>query len=302
MNTSMKFAAPLIRRWPAILMAAAGLMFAPAALQAQEDAQLDQVMEEISANADKLESWRADFQQEVSVAGMAIKSTGEMETKGTMSRGNITMDMMGQKVEMKTVTDQDNVAWIETNMAGQPMVMRMDMNSPAVQEMTGGQVPGGVGGGMANNPQQMLEMLRKMGEVSYQGKEELYGKQMHVLESKLNEKFLEEIDASGQMSQMGMRLDKMRLWVDPEFGFTRKVSFQDPQGTPVMQVEFTNFEPNVEVSDDAFTYTPPEGVPIVDMTQQLEEVEEEAPAVEPDAPADPDIEPHAGQDPEEGEE
>jgi thiol-disulfide isomerase/thioredoxin len=72
-----------------------------------------------------------------------------------------------------------------------------------------------------------------------------------------------------QAAQMGMDFDKVRcLW--GKDGLIRKQEMLARDGTPSMMMEMTNYTFGVELDDALFSFTPPEGVPVQDMTLQYE--------------------------------
>jgi len=60
----------------------------------------------------------------------------------------------------------------------------------------------------------------------------------------------------------------LREYVDKETGILVKLEREDTLAKSTYEVELTNLKVNVDFPDGHFTYTPPEGVEVVDLTRQ----------------------------------
>ena len=58
---------------------------------------------------------------------------------------------------------------------------------------------------------------------------------------------------------------KVRLDIGEKDGMLREMVMLDEKGEPVLTQQFTDVEVNVSPSDDQFSFTPPQGVPVTEM-------------------------------------
>lgn len=63
-------------------------------------------------------------------------------------------------------------------------------------------------------------------------------------------------------------IEKIRIDVGEKDGLTREMVLLDAQGNAVLTQRFSNIELNAPMEDKDFTFTPPEGVAVVDMPAQ----------------------------------
>ena len=61
---------------------------------------------------------------------------------------------------------------------------------------------------------------------------------------------------------------KMELWIGADDGLVRKIVMFDGQGAEMISQSYKNVELNPKVLDKEFEFTPPEGVQVMDMTEQ----------------------------------
>ena len=63
---------------------------------------------------------------------------------------------------------------------------------------------------------------------------------------------------------------KLKIWVDTDTGLERKTVFYDSEGKEVLNRSYENISVNIPMSDNEFAFSPPEGVEIVEMTEEVE--------------------------------
>lgn len=239
---------------------------------AQEGPQtLEEAVSLLQENSAQLNTWQADFQQQMNFGGRNVTTFGTVKTQGNLSNTWMRMDMLGAPMDVKTITDATGTVWVELDMMGTPMVMTMDtaQGGPAAG---GGAVPGmGAllgGAGISSDPEQLLELLQSQ-NFEFRGTEEIDGEETYVFAGQLGEEFLNQFDLGQQMQTLGVDFDRMILWVGTDYGFTRKVQFLSAAGLPVMTMTYKNFTANPTFEPGTFQYSPPADAQVTDMRQAL---------------------------------
>lgn len=263
------------------------LISKPAAAQ-DDSTSVQMIIESLRTKVEDVSSWEADYVQNMNMMGMNIRTSGHMISKGRMSHMSMEMAMnssdpqmqsqlgaMGSGMKMEVVVDANGVAWTQMDMMGTPMVMKMDVGAMGGQAGGAGQIPGGMsglgGGGMAQNPVEMLEALREISsELRLNGTEIIGGVEVYEIESVLDPVQMQNFDATGAFSQMAAGESRMTFWIGTEDGFMRKMAIDGGASGMAMEMEFSELVLNPEVSDETFAYTPPPGVQVMDMSGMMD--------------------------------
>lgn len=259
------------------------ILLMPVFCAAAEPNTLDEVSADMAAKAKKLDTYSADFESSMNMGSMLMNFGGTMQGKGKQMRMTTNIDMMQQKIAMLMILDKDSMMWMDMDMMGMKQVMKMDMTKmAALQEEMMGMMPGGLGGlggmggGMQGDPREMLEMMKKTMDITYIGKEKLGDEDVYVFNATMKPELLEEmnksIDQSGA-ADMGMDFANMMGASKMKFGvadgFPRSMEMMDKAGTPWMTQTYKNLKFNEPMDDALFTYTPAEGVMVMDMTEMM---------------------------------
>ncbi len=207
-------------------------------------------------------SWTADYIQTMSAMGAQMNITGDVQCEPPKKmRMEIALEMMGQPMTMTMVMGEDQIMWQDMHMGGQRQVMKMDMSKigPATAAKFG------LGGDPAQNmdPVKQWEHAQQLYSFTALPAAELHGQTMHVLEGTLKPGALTNHPAAAM-------LGKLRMHIGQADGFTHQIEMFDKAGTAVvMRQEFTNLKFNETLPAETFTFTPPTGVPVVDMTDMV---------------------------------
>lgn len=62
---------------------------------------------------------------------------------------------------------------------------------------------------------------------------------------------------------------KSNIWISPSIGIPSKVVWYDENGNVVISQEFKNIEINQQIDESIFVFSPPEGVEVIDVTDQI---------------------------------
>lgn len=136
--------------------------------------------------------------------------------------------------------------------------------------------------------QKFFENMQKEWDLKLLSDESVDGKSCYVIEATAKS----SAAAAGQMN-------KMTMWFDKGSGVTLKMTAQNPAGKTVMSSTCSDVKMNADIPADRFTFKLPEGVQMMDMTQnqqpqaepqaqpeQKQPEEAKEPAKEPEKPAD----------------
>lgn len=248
-----------------VLTAAAPL----GAVQGATATSYEEVLKSVQESTASVESWSADVETKMTMGGVEIKSRGEMMGSGERMFSELTMEVMGQLMEVKSVLGADGIHWTETKTMGQVQVFKLDMN--AFSDSKGGSrsMPGGQSQGTAQDPSKMLENLGKMYEMTAVGNEAIDGTDTHVLEGTIRDEFKARADPSGNMASMGMAPNKVRVTVGTEDGFVRTLDQINTDGVSYMTMAFSGIKINPAIDDSVFEYTVPEGATVTDATEMI---------------------------------
>ena len=104
--------------------------------------------------------------------------------------------------------------------------------------------------------------------IKYLGIEDLSGEQTYVFEGKLNEERKENMDLPQDVSQV-------KIWVGVNDGLQRKAEYYDSDGNLVFYQVLKDVKVNIDIPDSEFTFEQPEGINVVDSTNQARQILEE---------------------------
>lgn len=260
---------------------AALVLFLPVLCAAAEPTTLEEVSADIMAKSKKLNTYATDFEATMNMGGMMMSFGGTMQGKAKMMRTTTTIDMMQQKIAMTMILDAANIMWMDMDMMGAKQVMKMDMTKmTAAQEEMMGMVPGGLGGlggpgSMQGDPRETLDQMKKSMDVTYTGKEKLGDEDVYVFNATMKPEILAQISegADADAAAMGMNIADMMSGTRMKFGvadgFPRSMEMMDKAGTVWMTQTYKNPKFNEPLEDALFTYTPAEGVMVMDLTEAL---------------------------------
>ena len=187
------------------------------------------------------------------------KATREMQMMGTTVTYEVSAWLGGEgrsrqetTSSMKpgtTLTVQDsNVVW--TYMPAMKVAHRLDPRRIGEAKEEGRDEEAG--------PPTFEGMLRD--SVVFVGREMLEGEEVYVLEGP---------PPGGLAAMTGVEFGKTTLWIAVEDGLVRKQQTLNVQGEVVMSQVRTDVEVNVDLPDSLFTFTPPEDVQVMDMTEMV---------------------------------
>lgn len=245
------------------LLLAVAMAFGAFPLSAQETR--EEAFGLLSSDVSSLESWALDYLMLMNAQGMTVPTEGRMEVQGKRVRNEMSVDVMGQNMTMTAITDESGVTWTESNILGQKVIMKSDANG------------GGALGGMnpASNealidPRRVNSLIRNNETVVFLGREELEGTEVFSFEMELDPELRQEIDATGQLAQLGIQPDKLQAMIGIEDSFPRLWQLVDAAGQALVSVMYRNVEINPELSPERFEYKPAPGANVMDLSALAE--------------------------------
>jgi thiol-disulfide isomerase/thioredoxin len=221
-------------------------------------------------------SLMADFAMDMSMQGMAMKATGDIQGKGAAMIMNMTMDMPGmpEGMSMKMIMDLDGIMWIESSAGGMNQVMKMDMNKiKAMMEESGMDLPFDSSMsdfmGQMTDPVAFLEKSEPFLDFTLDGVDTVNGDAVYVLNADVTAAGFQGFDPTGMLGRMGDgKIDNYKMYLGVDDGFMRKMEM-GMDGMTMVQT-YSNIRLNEEMSDDLFVYTPPAGAQVMDMMEMIE--------------------------------
>ena len=235
---------------------------------------------------DQLETYSADMEMSMNMGSMSMNFGGKMQGKGTKSATSVDIDMLGQQISTRTVVDGTGTAWMDMDMMGQRMVMKMNMEDmmEMSNEMMGGGLGNALGGGASQDPRRMLAMMNEMYEMTPAGMADIDGTKVYVVGGNLRDEVYgaangetddPDVDADAEdipfdpATILGT-MSGVRLYLGAEDGFVRKMEMVADDGSVTMTQNYKNVVINAPIDDSVFTFTPPDGVEVMDMTGMMQ--------------------------------
>ena len=210
------------------------------------DEKLAAIEKELSKVWDKLKSMTADMEMNVAMAGTSTKLKGTVEFVNKPDRELFRMEMTmetdfgGQKMEGSSTTVYDGAfVYVVTDMMGQKTAVK--------------QKPGAIAQSPAGK--HMFKGLMERNELKVLPSEKVDGKDAFVIEAV----------PKGTGSQPVAR---MKIFLVKENGIMVKMLGYDSAGSEFMTTVYSNIKINPKIDESRFVFKAPDGVQVVDMTNQ----------------------------------
>ncbi len=238
----------------ASLMALA-ILAAPA--RSDDQPTIDSVAEEIAAVWEKVNAYTATIAvngnipmgplavtttANGTVEYMAIEETPHFRMEIVNKLGG-NMPLMGGGMEQKVLTVFDGeVAYSEMEAMGRKQYSKATPKSGDEKSPEGGK--------------NLIESIRKRGEVTLLPDETVNGVDSYVFEVKPNN--------AGQQ-QGPVKAELIRFYVDKATGIQVRSILLDGEDNAILTTDYTDIKVNPEIDPKRFEYTPPPGVEVIDM-------------------------------------
>ena len=230
--------------------------FAPYASAAEEQT-IDSVAEKIAAAWENVHSYTAHMTADgnipLGLVSVTTAATGSVEYMAIDDKPHFRMEivnkmggnmpLMGDGMEQKVLSVfNGEIVYSEMEAMGRKQYTKATPKSDDGQSPVGGK--------------NLVENIRKRGEVTLLPDEEVNGIDTFVLEVKP--------DNAGQ--QKGpIKAELIRFYVAKDSGIQVRSILMDAEGTALLSTNYSEIKVNPELDPARFVYTPPPGVEVIDM-------------------------------------
>jgi len=204
-----------------------------------------------------IKKYRQTMVMKMNMMGSQMDMKGDMWMEGD----KLYLEMTIPPMDMKQIMVSDGETSY-TYMPAMNMVQKMD-TARLKAELGDSFSPmgGGQAGGSGNSIQPFDGI--KSDAMTYVGTEDIDGQKLYVLEGAFPQ-------PSEEMRQMNPFIpSSARYWVSIEDGMPRRSTYISEEGQEMFRQDFSNIKLNPEIDPDRFTFEPPEGVQIIDMTEMI---------------------------------
>ncbi len=231
------------------VMAAVGAASFGGLIRAEETT--EQVVAKLKAKAGAVKTVRADLEMTMSIMGQTVKMDGKALI-ATPDKMHMTMAMnLGAMKMDQTIVSDGATVW--TYQPTLKLAHKIDAAKVAAET------------GIEQAGQQTNDLTKPLAGLAPESvkllqTEKTDGGEVFVFEG---------VPALPKMPQVPFKPAKMQVSVGAEDGLLRKSVMFDADGKEMMSQAYTNVEVNVDIPEDTFQFTPPEGVQVTDMTEDV---------------------------------
>ena len=241
---------------------------------------LAEIIAAVEEKSRTMKDMSCDMKMEMDIMGQKMSSEGDMKMllpdKFLL---NLRMKMPQMKMDMKMkMVSNGRVMYQEIEAGDGRMVNKIDPKAAGI-DMNMGTLPGMSGSGMAGvtpSPAQCLAELKKMMDVKQLPDVVLDdGQAAWVIEGKFKPTAFRMMQdrMKGRPGQdlevFKSQMVRIRLYIGKQDKYMNKMEFLSSTGEITGSMAFTNLKMNTGLTAADFAYTPPEGVPVNDMTQMM---------------------------------
>ncbi|MEK7308278.1 MAG: tetratricopeptide repeat protein [Nitrospirota bacterium] len=219
----------------------------------------DKVIKDIESKVRKIKSYSADIIITSEMMGQMMLTEGELLFKKPDS---MRMEMfLKMHPEQKTIIVSDGqTTW--TYMPAMKMAHKIDI-ARMEKEFGGLHKPGGIFEQHSKESGDILNPLQgfNKGSIKFTGVDFTTQGEALTFEATYPDKMLEP-----RSEQWGFTPSKAMFWISKDSGVTLKMDVFNREGIKMMSQEYKNIKLNPQIADSAFTFVPPEGTQVMDLT------------------------------------
>lgn len=219
----------------------------------------DKVLKDIESKVRKIKSYSADVIITSEMMGKSMLTQGELLFKKPDSmRMEMVLEMYP---DQKTIIVSDGrTTW--TYMPSMKMAHKIDI-ARMKKEFGGLHKPGGIFEQHAKESGDILNPLQGFdkGNIKFIGVDLTTEGDALAFEATYPDKMLEP-----RSEQWGFTPSKAMFWILKDSGVTSKMDIFNKEGAKMMSQEYKNIKLNPQIADSVFTFVPPEGTQVMDMT------------------------------------
>jgi outer membrane lipoprotein-sorting protein len=213
------------------------------------DEATEQLMADLKAKAAAVKSYRADMTTTMQMMGRNVSMRGSiLFKKPKKTRTETAIDMGAMKMDQIQLSD-GKTTWIYQPEMKLAMKIDMEKVVAATKKESAGEKTTDI-----SCPFQCLQPEN----ITHVRNEEIDGGKACVFQG---------LPEKSDMQKIPFAPAKIELWIGADDGLLRRMVFFNEEGKEMMSQSYTNIQRDVEVPDDQFEFTPPEGTQVVDMTE-----------------------------------
>ncbi|NOZ63948.1 MAG: outer membrane lipoprotein carrier protein LolA [Caldiserica bacterium] len=217
-------------------------------------AELDKLISSLQEKGYSIQSYRADLSSEGKVEGSVLKVSGNIifrEGKGLKLTGDIDWGKRGKSTQTVLVTPAEFIIYNSLIKRGTRIDLdkikaKMGKSFDAINPMVRFDL---------RNPFVLLGIDRK--SLKLEGEGEVDGRKAYIFSA---------VFRSNPALGMKSKPYSGKLWVDKATGILLKMSIVE-KGKEIYQITYTNIQINADIPDQEFTFSPPAGAKMVDITK-----------------------------------
>jgi len=212
---------------------------------------ITQIMREVKKKTSLINSYQVDYELKVMKEGRVVNSIGHMEfdepdkfyikveilelegEKQMLISDGHTMWEYLPDIEVATKLRLDELKSKEKESAEEYVDQRQDIRKP-----------------FSSMKNESLKFIKKITENN---------KDIYIIEGEPQDDVRQEA---------AVDIIRGKIWIDATTGLPKKVIWYDTNGTPAINQVFKNARINVKIDEDIFKFTPPEGVYVMDITEE----------------------------------
>ena len=228
------------------------------------------IVEAIMQRAKSVKSYHQSMSMSMSMMGNPMTMQGEMWAQGDKIRIEMTVPPANMK---QIIVSDGKTAY--TYMPMIKMVQKMDVER--LKKELGPDYKDKMGAPGSSSSANPLEGMDPK-SFHYRGTEELNGESVYVLEGKLG-------GISDELRKMNpMTPQNAKFWISTKDGMPRQASFFGASGQEMMSQQFKNVTLNPQIDPALLSFTVPEGVQVVDMTDGVINMTRQMKQIKPMSP------------------
>ncbi|GEM_PF-4877778 len=217
-------------------------------------AEPDKLVSSLQEKGNSIQSYRADFISEGTVEGSILKVNGNImfrEGRGLKLTGDIDWGKRGKSRQTILVTPAEFVIYNSLLKKGtridlEKIKAKMGKSFDSINPMVRFDL---------RNPFVLLGIDRK--SLKLEGEGEIDGRKAYIFSA---------VFRSNPALGMKSKPYSGRLWVDKASGILLKMAVLE-KGKEIYRITYSNIKTNINIPDKEFTFTPPAGAKIVDITK-----------------------------------
>lgn len=241
-----------------------------------EEPDFQTVHRETQALLAGVNSYTADIAYVATIHGESMTLTGTTRRKGELLEFSMASKMPDGTISNRFVIDRDGTRWMEIDLNGKKIVSKAGKGSEEESDTAEDRLSGGFMGVFIQDLCTFLGEHAKKYDLKLARADVVDGVEVHVLTGALLPEIREHFPEAGLKNGWGfvyMNMgiaDSTDIYVGKKDGFLRKVELRGRDGAVMLTMTIKNVMVNVSIDDSVFVYTPPDGVKVMDESDEID--------------------------------